>query len=87
MPGRGTREQILNIRQIIKKFRKFNIPVVLCFIDYAKAFDCVNWIKLYEILREMGVPDHLIELIKSLYDKNEMVVRVGGEESNPFQSE
>ncbi|CAG7733625.1 unnamed protein product, partial [Allacma fusca] len=73
MPGRGTREQILNIRQIIKKFREFNIPAVLCFIDYAKAFDCVNWIKLYEILREMGVPEHLIELIKSLYDKNKMM--------------
>ena len=58
--GRGTRDQIANIRWIIKKAREFQIDIYLSFIDYAKAFDCVDHNKLWKILREMGIPDYLI---------------------------
>ena len=75
LPGRSTREQILNAQQIIKKCREFNIPAVVCFIDYAKVFDCVKWRELYKILPEMGVPSHLVALVESLYGDNIMVVR------------
>ena len=57
--GRGTRDQIANIRWIIKKAREFQKNIYFCFIDYAKAFDCVDHNKLWEILKEMGIPDHL----------------------------
>ncbi len=86
MPGRGTREQIMNVRQIIEKCREFNIPAVLCFIDYAKAFDCVKWKELYEVLREMGVPSHLVNMVESLYGDNTMVVKMDGEESSDFRA-
>ena len=62
--GRGTRDQIANIRWIIKKARKFQKSI--CFIDYAKTFDSVDHIKLWKILKEMGIPDHLICLLKYL---------------------
>ena len=87
MPRRGTREQILNVQQIIEKCREFNIPAMLCFIDYAKAFDCVEWRELCEILREMGVPSHLVDLVESLYGDNTMVVRANREESEAFRVE
>lgn len=87
VPGRGTREQILNIRQIIEKVREFNVPTYLCFIDYTKAFDCVQWHNLWRILEEMGVPRHLISLIKSLYGNNRAYVRVENELTDPFQVE
>ena len=57
--GRGTRDQIANRNLIIKKAREFHKNIYLCFIDYAKAFDCVDHNKLWEILQEMGIPDHL----------------------------
>ena len=57
--GRGTRDQIANIRWIIKKAREFQKKIYFCFIDYAKAFDCVDHKKLWKILKEMGIPDHL----------------------------
>ena len=57
--GRGTRDQIANIRWIIEKVRKFQKNIYFCFIDYAKAFDCVDHSKLWEILNKMGIPDHL----------------------------
>ena len=57
--GRGTRDQIANIRWIIKKAREFQKNIYFCFIDYAKAFDCVDHNELWEILKEMGIPDHL----------------------------
>ena len=57
--GRGTRDQIANIRWIIKEARKFQKNIYFCFIDYAKAFDCVDHNKLWKILKEMGIPDHL----------------------------
>ena len=57
--GRGTRDQIANIRWIIKKAREFQKNIYFCFIDNAKAFDCVDYNKLWKILKEMGIPDHL----------------------------
>ena len=57
--GRGTREQIANIRWIMEKAREFQKCIYFCFIDYAKAFDCVDHNKLWKILKEMGIPDHL----------------------------
>ena len=57
--GRGTRDQIANIRWIIKKAREFQTNIYFCYIDYAKPFDCVDHHKLWKILKEMGIPDHL----------------------------
>ena len=65
--GRGTRDQIANICWIIKKAREFQKNSYLCFIDYAKAFDCVDHNKLWWILKEMGIPDHLTCLLRNLY--------------------
>ena len=65
--GRGTRDQIANICWIIEKARKFQKNIYFCFIDYAKAFDCVDHNKLWNILKEMGIPDHLICLLRDLY--------------------
>ena len=62
--GRGTRDQIANIHWIIKKTREFQKNIYFCFIDYAKAFDCVVPNKLWKILQEMGIPDHLICLLR-----------------------
>ena len=65
--GRGTRDQIANIHWIIEKAREFQKSVYFCFIDYAKAFDCVDHNKLWKILKEMGIPDHLTCLLRNLY--------------------
>ena len=65
--GRETRNQIANIRWIIEKAREFQKSIYFCFIDYAKAFDCVDHNKLWEILKEMGVSDHLTCLLRNLY--------------------
>ena len=65
--GRGTRDQIANICWIIKKAREFQKYIYFCFIDYAKAFDCVDHNKLCKILKEMGIPDDLTCLLKNLY--------------------
>ena len=65
--GRGTRDQIANIFCIVEKAREFQKNIYFCFIDYAKAFDCVDHKKLWKILKEMGVPDHLICLLRNLY--------------------
>ena len=64
---RGTRDQIVNIRWIIKKARKFQKNIYFCFIDYAKAFYCVDHNKLWKILKEMGIPDPLTCLLRNLY--------------------
>ena len=66
--GRGTRDQIANICWIIKKAREFQKNIYYCFIDYAKAFDCVDDNKLWKILKEMGIPDHLTCLLRNLYE-------------------
>ena len=73
--GRGTRDQIANTCCIIRKTRKFQKNIYFCFIDYAKAFDCVDHNKLWKILKEMGIPDHLIQLLRNLYTDKEARVR------------
>ena len=65
--GRGTRDQIANIYWILEKAREFQKNIYFCFIDYTKAFDCVDHIKLWKILQEMGIPDHLTCLLRNLY--------------------
>ena len=65
--GRETRDQITNIPWIIEKAREFQKNIYFCFIDYAKAFDCVDQSKLWKILKEMGIPDHLTCLLRNLY--------------------
>ena len=65
--GRGTRDQIVNIRWIMEKAREFQKIIYFCFIDYAKVFDCVGHNKMWTILQEMGVPDHLTCLLTNLY--------------------
>ena len=75
--GRGTRDQIANIHWIIEKAREFQKNIDFCFIDYAKAFDCVDHNKLWKILKEMGIPDHLIYLLRNLYAGQEARVRTG----------
>ena len=75
--GRGTRDQIANIRWIMEKAREFQKSIYFCFIDYAKAFDCMDHNKLWKILKEMGIPDHLICLLRNLYAGEEATVRTG----------
>ena len=75
--GRGTRDQIANIRWIIEKAREFQKNIYFCFIDYAKAFDSVDHNKLWKILKEMGIPDHLTCLLRNLYAGQEATVRTG----------
>ena len=69
--GRGTRDQIANIHWIIDKAREFQKNIYFSFIDYAKAFDCVDHNKLWKILKEMGIPDHLTCLLRNLYSGQE----------------
>ena len=73
--GRGTRNQIANICGIIEKAREFQKNIYFCSIDYAKAFDCVDHNKLWKILKETGIPDHLTCLLRNLYAGQEATVR------------
>ena len=73
--GRGTRDKIANIRWIIEKVREFQKNIYFCFIDYAKAFDCVDHNTPWKILPEMGIPDHLIYLLRNLYAGQEATIR------------
>ena len=73
--GRGTRDQIANIHWIIKKAKEFHKIIYFCFIDYTKTFDCVDHSKLWKILKEMGIPDHLTCLFRNLYAGQEATVR------------
>ena len=75
--GRGTRDQIASIHWIIEKAREFQKNIYFCFIDYAKAFDGVDHSKLWKILQEMGIPDHLTYLLRNLYAGQEATVRIG----------
>ena len=75
--GRGTRDQIAKIQWIIEKAREFQKNIYFCFIDYAKAFHCVDHNKLWKILKEMGIPDHLTCLLRNLYSGQEATVRTG----------
>ena len=83
--GRGTRDQISNICWIMEKGRVFQKNVYFCFIDYAKAFDCVDHNKLWNILKEMGIPDHLTCLLRNLYAGQEATVRTGHGTTDWFQ--
>ena len=83
--GRGTRDQIANICWVIKKARQFQKNIYFCFIDYAKAFDCVDHKKLRKILKEMGIPDHLICLLRNLHAGQEATVRTGHGTTDWFQ--
>ena len=73
--SRGTRDQIANIHWIIEKAREFQKNIYFCFVDYAKAFDCVNHNKLWKIFKEMGIPEHLTCLLRNLYTGQEVTVR------------
>ena len=75
--GRGTGDQIAKIHWIIEKEREFQKNIYFCFIDYTKAFDCVDHNKLWKILQEMGIPDHLTCLLRNLYAGQEATVRTG----------
>ena len=83
--GRGTRDQIAKIRWIIKKAREFQKNIYFCFIDYAKAFDSVDHNKLWEILKKMGIPDHLTCLLRNLYAGQEPTIRTGHGTTDWFQ--
>ena len=75
--GRRTRDQIANIHWIIERAREFQKNIYFCFIDYTKAFDCVDHNKLWKILEEMGIPDHLTCLLRNLYAGQEATVGTG----------
>ena len=83
--GRGTRDQIANICWIIEKAREFQKDIYFCFIDYAKAFDCVDHNTLWKILKEMGISDHLICFLRNLYAGQEATVRTGHGTTDWFQ--
>ena len=83
--GRGTRDQIANIRWIMEKAREFQKNFYFYFIDYAKAFDCVDHNKLWKILKEMGIPDHLTCLLRNLCAGQEATVRTGHGATDWFQ--
>ena len=75
--GRGIRDQIANICWIMEKAREFQKNIYFCFIDYAKVFDCMDHNKLWKILKQMGIPNHLISLLRNLYAGSEATVRTG----------
>ena len=83
--GRGTRDQIASICWIIEKARVFQKNIYSCFINYTKAFDCVDHNKLWKILKEMGIPDHLTCLLRNLYAGQEATVRTGHGTTDWFQ--
>ena len=84
--GRGTRGQIANIHWIIEKAREFQKNIYFCFIDYTKAFDCVDDNKLWKILQEIGIPDHLTCLLRNLSAGQEATFRAGHRTTEWFQS-
>jgi len=83
--GRGTRDQTANIRWIIKKAGEFQKNICFCLIDYAKGFDCVDHNKLWKILQEMGIPDHVTCLLRNLYAGQEASVKTGHGTTDWFQ--
>ena len=83
--SRGTRDQIANICWIIEKAREFQESICFCFIDYAKAFYCVEHNKLWKILQEMGIPDHLTCLLRNMYAGQEATVIIGHGTMDWFQ--
>ena len=85
--GKGTREQMVNIRIIMEKYKEYNIPLYMCFIDYAKAFDCVNHQLLWQDMHKMGFPVHVIELLEHLYKNQEAAVKTSCGTSEWFSIE
>ena len=85
--GRDTRDQMANICWFIEKARELQKNIYFCFVDYAKAFDCVDHNKLWKILKEMGIPDHLTCLLRNLYAGQETTVRTGHGTTDWFQIE
>ena len=85
--GRGTRDQIANIRWFMEKAREFQKNICFYFIDYAKAFDCVDHKKLWKILKEMGLPDHLTYLLRNLHAGQEVTVRTGQQTGSKQEKE
>ena len=83
--GRGIRDQIANIHWITGKAKEFQKNIYLCFIDYAKAFECVDHHKLWKILQEIGIPDHLTCLLRNMYAGQEATVRIGHGTTEWFQ--
>ena len=83
--GKGSRDQIANIRWVIEKAIEFQKNIHFCFVDYTKAFNCVDHNKLWEILKEMGIPDHLTCLLRTLYAGPEATVRTGHGTMDWFQ--
>ena len=83
--GRGTRDQTANIWWIMEKAREFQKNISFCFIDYAKAFDCVDHNKLWKILQEKGIPDHLTCLLSNLYAGQEATVKLDMEQQTGFK--
>ena len=83
--GRGTRDQIANICCLMEKAREYQKNIYFYFIDYAKAFDCVDHNTLWKILKEMGIPDHLTRLLRNLYAGQEAAVRTGRGTTDWFQ--
>ena len=83
--GRGTRDQIANICWIMEKAREFQKNIYFFFIDYAKTFDCVDYHKLWKILKEMGIPDRLTYLLRNLYAGQEETFRTGHRTTDWFQ--
>ena len=83
--GRGTRDQIVNIWWIIEKARECQKNIYFCFTDYTKALDCVDHNKLWKILKEMGIPDHMTGLLRNLYAGQEATVRTGHGITDCFQ--
>ena len=81
----GTRDQIVNIRWIMEKARSFQKNIYFCFVDYVKAFDCVDYNKLWKILKEMGIQDHLTCLFRNLYAGQEATVTTGHGTTDWFQ--
>ena len=84
--GRGIRDQIANIHWIMEKATEFQKNIYFCFIDYTKAFDCVDHNKLWKILQEMGIPDHLTYLLRNLYAGQEATVRTEHGTTDWFQT-
>ena len=85
--GRGTRDQIANIFWITEKAREFQKNIYFCFIDYAKAFDCMDHNKLWKILKEMVIADHLTCILRNLYSGQEATLRMGHGTTDWFQIE
>lgn len=87
MPGKGTQEQLLTtVKQIIEECYEFNSPVILCVLDYRKAFDFVTWYTLWHILGEFGLPVHPLMITQKLYERHVVYVKIDGQLSESFQT-